>query len=81
MLDHSDPTDPHHRINKTMIIKAFVTSSPSIHNGMNFLGISPGPYLLKDYTFFHQFQPTFFPNNPYTHMRSLRLNVSIEDGF
>ena len=64
-----------------MKIKAFVTSSPSFHNGMNFLGIAPGPKKLENYMFFHQFQPTFFPNDTFVHMKTLKLDVSIKDGF
>ena len=36
-------------------IRAFCTSEKSINNNLNFLGLSPGPNNLIDYSFYHQF--------------------------
>ena len=70
-----------------MTLKAFVTTSASIHNGMNFLGIAPGPKKLLDYMFFHQFRNTFYPVDKYPddkykykHIKNIKLDVQMRDG-
>ena len=42
-----------------MTIKVFGTSNKSINEEINYLGVSPCPESLQDYSFFHQYEKLF----------------------
>ena len=51
-------------------MKVFLTRNASIADGMNFLGVMPGPKSLKDYQFFYNFAPDGVPYK----INSIRIN-------
>ena len=56
--------------NMPLKIRAFCTSERSFHNDMNFLGLSPGPKNLIDYSFYHQFKKVYN-----TDIKNIKLSV------
>ena len=61
-----------------MSLRAFATNQANFKKGQNFLGISPGPASLSNYSLFHQYDKETFGNEPIANMM---LTVSQMDEY
>ena len=61
-----------------MALTAFVSAAASPHNGMNFLGVSPGPKSLAAFQFFHQYGAAFGTSDT---LKTIMLDVKMQDGY